>query len=57
MRVCVPWITRRAEMRIVGRHAEGDLVRVGLAHDNGARGFELLNHCCIFIRNIIFEEQ
>ena len=51
MRVCVPWITRRAEMRIVRRHAEGNLVRVGLAHDDGARGLELLNYRRVFIGN------
>ena len=32
-------------------------MRIGLAHDDGARGLEFFNHRCVFIRNVIFEEQ
>ena len=38
-------------------HTEGDLMRIGLAHDDGARGLELLDYRRVFIGDEILEEQ
>ena len=44
-------------MRIDRRHTEGDLMRIGLAHNDGARGLEFLDYRRVFARNEILEKQ
>src|SRR5690606_38016043 len=51
-----PRVVRRAEVRVVGRRAQGDLVRVRLADDDGSGREQATNGLRVLGRDVIAEE-